>query len=180
MSSIVFDIETGGTLLVVKSKTHGEYSNFINREEAEKVAEHNWRVWKRNNTDRVYFLTAIKNPDNKYIGLYLHRFIMDAPSDMLVDHKDPSATLDNRKSNLRLATTHENQHNQRPQIGRGSRFKGVSWFKPTSKWQVHIRVNGKQKNLGLYSSETDAARAYDARALELFGEFAHLNFHIAA
>ena len=40
---------------------------------------------------------------------------------------------------------------------------------------AQITVNGRVKNLGYYSDERDAARAYDAKAIELFGEFANIN-----
>jgi len=60
-------------------------------------------------------------------------------------------------------------------LGGTSRFKGVSWFERDKKWQVHIKYNGKGKNLGRFSSEIEAATAYNTAATELFGEFARLN-----
>jgi hypothetical protein len=55
-----------------------------------------------------------------------------------------------------------------------SRYKGVS--RNREKWQARIKVDGKQSHLGIFTDEEDAARAYDAAARELFGEFAYLNF----
>ena len=54
-----------------------------------------------------------------------------------------------------------------------SGFKGVSNCK--GKWQAHIKLNGKKINLGTYVHKEVAARAYDKKAMELFGEFAVLN-----
>ena len=48
--------------------------------------------------------------------------------------------------------------------------------KPSNKWLAYVKVNGKQKHLGSYSSEADAALAYDEAAKEAFGDLAQLNF----
>ena len=64
--------------------------------------------------------------------------------------------------------------NRRKQTGT-SRFKGVCWHKKAGKWQAKIQHNFVRIRLGLFSSEEDAARAYNRKAKELFGEFAKLN-----
>lgn len=100
----------------------------------------------------------------------------ELPSDAsVVDHIN-GITLDNRICNLRLATTSQNHMNKRAKRNGTSPFKGVTRLVDTALWQAHIRVNGKQKNLGKYLRQEDAARAYDAAARAHFGEFARLNF----
>jgi hypothetical protein len=178
MSVITIDIETSEPTLVVVSKKYGTFHVRIDRDVVDKVFRHNWSASKRKNL--VYFSSKIRIDEHTQVAVYLHRFIMSAPVGKLVDHINPSDTLDNRTSNLRLATKHENSHNQRPRIGNSSKYKGVSWYKRHSKWQVSIGVNGKRKHLGLYTAEIDAARAYDAAASESFGEFAYLNFPVIA
>ena len=86
--------------------------------------------------------------------------------------------LDNRRENLRICTQTENNRNRRSQRGSSSQYKGVGWYKPAMKWQSYIRVDGKQQNLGLFTSEIEAAKAYDAVALKHFGRFAKPNFPI--
>ena len=91
---------------------------------------------------------------------------------LVVDHinGDP---LDNRKSNLRICTQHNNLFNQK----RGNKFgyKGVVKFF-SGKYQAMIWDGKKNNHLGMFESKEDAARAYDKAAKELHGEYAYLNF----
>lgn len=57
-----------------------------------------------------------------------------------------------------------------------SKFQGVGFYKKTNKWRARIGYKGKQILLGYHSTPEEAARAYDAKAKELRGEFARLNF----
>ncbi|MHB8118630.1 MAG: HNH endonuclease [Methanothrix sp.] len=92
------------------------------------------------------------------------------------DHKNQNS-LDNRRANLRCATPSENRHNQpAPRVKKTSRFKGVSWYKNYSKWEVQIRVGGQKKKIGYFVDEEEAARAYDEAAKRAFPTFAVLNF----
>jgi hypothetical protein len=59
-----------------------------------------------------------------------------------------------------------------------SKFKGVRLEKRAGKWRAQIKINKKYIYLGLFSDEEEAARAYDLKAQELFGEYAALNFPI--
>ena len=82
---------------------------------------------------------------------------------------------DNRIVNLREATGFQNQANQKPQVGKTSKYKGVCWSKQCCKWRAYIKVNYKTIHLGYYHNEEDAALAYNKAALEIFGEFAKIN-----
>lgn len=104
----------------------------------------------------------------------LHREIMNAPRGVNVDHRN-SDGLDDRRENLRLCSQSQNNMNRRKLRGT-SRYKGVSWSRANKKWQTHIKINRKSMALGHFADETDAARAYDAAAIRLFGDFARLNF----
>jgi len=46
-----------------------------------------------------------------------------------------------------------------------SKFTGVTWHFTGNKWQVQIRVNRKQKHVGYFTDEVNAAHAYDAYAI---------------
>lgn len=111
----------------------------------------------------------------------MHREIVEyamgepIPEGCEVDHVDLDR-LNNRRDNLRLVTRSQNQMNRRSYRGSASQYKGVSWHKKYGKWQVRAQANGKSVFLGYFADETEAARVYDAKAQELFGEFARLNF----
>ncbi len=113
----------------------------------------------------------------RYAGrgaIMMHREIMDAPQDKCVDHVDGNG-LNNRRCNLRLCTQQQNMQNRRPLL-RTSKFKGVSYYKSTEKWHAEITYWGKKTYIGSFDDEIEAAKAYDRKAIELFGEFAYLNF----
>ena len=105
----------------------------------------------------------------------LHRFILQAPQGVQVDHRNGDG-LDNRKENLRLATPSQNQQNRHNLSLNTSGYRGVTWHKKCQKWQSVIKLNGKNYYLGLYINPESAASAYDLKVIELFGEFARLNF----
>ena len=104
----------------------------------------------------------------------MHREILNAPADKQVDHIDRDG-LHNTRANLRLCNASQNMANRAKFRYGASRFKGVWWCHATGNWRAHV-WHYKTIHLGSYKSEEDAARAYDAKARELFGEFARLNF----
>lgn len=107
----------------------------------------------------------------------MHRYIMNAPDYLDVDHIHHN-TLDNRKSELRLATPQQNTSNKKHLKGGSSMFKGVSWYKRLNKWKVSISINRKYHYIGYFIDEKEAAKAYDRKSIELRGEWAYqtLNF----
>lgn len=106
---------------------------------------------------------------------YMHKLIK--PELKFVDHINTNG-LDNQKCNLRESTYASNAWNRRKVSGT-SKFKGVSKFNRsygwTGKWLACIRIDYETIYLGLYTTEEQAAVAYDLAAIMLFGDFARLN-----
>jgi hypothetical protein len=128
------------------------------------------------NPSRFYALRNRPVRDGGKRGIVsMHRQILDAPAGIEVDHVNGDS-LDNRRANLRLATSSQNHANQGKRSKNSSGYKGVSFVAQRNNWLAQISVDGKQMNLGRFPTRRDAARAYDRAALEHFGEFARLNF----
>lgn len=100
----------------------------------------------------------------------LHRLIMGAPKNMVVDHinGDP---LDNRRNNLRLATRLQSVMNRGKLKCGKAPFKGIT--KRGKRWEASIKIHGKSHYLGVFDCPGCGHNAYVQAARELFGEFAN-------
>lgn len=114
--------------------------------------------------------------DQQHSLILMHRYILSAPKGVFVDHIDCDG-LNNRRSNLRLCTRAENNHNARTRLhNKSAPFKGVCFISSRGNFLASIRVCRRLINLGRFSSAEEAALVYDAAASRYFGEFARLNF----
>lgn len=108
---------------------------------------------------------------------YLHRAVLtrmlgrELLSKEQVDHinGDP---LDNRRVNLRLATSAQNTANRSRHKNNKTGLKGVCFFRRDKKYVAHICVDGKRIHLGVFLTPEEAHAAYCEAAKELHGEFA--------
>lgn len=106
-------------------------------------------------------------------GRLLHRIIMgieDRP-EIEIDHVDGDG-LNNVRTNLRLATKTQNQHNAK---ARGD-YRGVTFNKREQKFKARIQCGLTRLTVGTFDTAEEAAKAYDKRAKQLHGAFARLNF----
>jgi hypothetical protein len=140
----------------------------IDNEDFEKVSKFKWNA---NFQHTDWYARSWKNGKR----LLMHRFIMGIEdSNILVDHRNHN-TLDNQKTNLRIATKAQNCRNKKHRNNTRSIYSGVSWHKASNKWIAKICVNYKNIHLGIFDIEGDAAIAYNMAAIQHFGEFANLN-----
>ena len=147
------------------------------------------------------WMAKYRNSRNKHLGFYacrqvkslkegsrqrvqwMHKLILGIDNLPVKGDHINGEGLDNRRINLRAATNVENQRNTRTtKSPTSSKYKGVMYAANSRKnpWRayIHTTVNEVKINyhLGVFRSQEDAAKAYDKKAKELFGEFANLNF----
>ena len=144
-------------------------SALVDAEDLDIIQEHSWAALKTKRPDKFY---AVSRIETKFV--YMHHLILG--SNRQVDHRNGNG-LDNRRGNLRFVTTAQNQMNKNKWIREcSSKHKGVSFRAGRSKgWYAYIIFAKKQISLGYFSSELDAAHAYNEAATKYFGEFANLN-----
>lgn len=139
----------------------------IDSEDIGKVAGFTW--YASHSSGGVHYAKAhMRDGRNEY----LHRLLLGLP-DAEIDHIDGNP-LNNRRSNLRLATSSQNSANTRARAGR-TLPKGV-YLTKSGRFEAKIQIKGESIFIGVYDSPEEAARAYDKAAVIHFGDFARLNF----
>jgi len=129
------------------------------------------RIWHIADRKRgIYFSTSVKFPDGKWHDVKLHRFIREAPPDMLVDHKNGNH-LDCRLENLRVCNTAQNTQNQPMKKSNKTGYRGVSFHKQMGKYRAAICYNGQYIHIGYFETPEIAAENYKAVAKKLFREY---------
>lgn len=153
------------------------YNAVIDAADAPLVAQFSWRtkvVRRRDGSERVYARTDTPGVDGKRSHPNLHRVILRlTPAHPVeVDHADGNG-LNNRRSNLRVATHVQNSTNRGANSNNRLGVKGVSpWH---GKYQAKIQVNRRQLHLGVFPTIQEACAAYNAAALKYHGAFARLS-----
>ena len=131
--------------------------------------------------DNGYAARKITLASKQYQKVLLHRFLINAQPGVMVDHADGNP-LNNTRANLRICNGTLNNANRRVrkvrQAATSSQYRGVFKELRRNSWRASIGLNNHRIHLGNFPSEEAAARAYDAKAIELYGEFAVLNFPV--
>lgn len=136
-----------------------------------------WLAKKDGHKNNYYAYRTLRKSEgeNPKKAIFMHRMLIEVPDGYMVDHVDGNG-LNNCRSNLRLCTNSQNQHNRKPNKRSTSKYKGVKWNKHNNAWHAGLMCNKTKYNIGYFKDEAEAAKAYDKKAKELYGEFARLNF----
>ena len=138
----------------------------------EALAQFKWHVGKYKGFKSSYALRHAPTDNGKRYVVRMHRQILNAATDVHVDHRDGNG-LNNRRDNLRAATPSQNQYNQKAHANNTAGFKGVSFDKRIGKWSARIQVSKRGLWIGYFGTSEEAGAAYIEAAKRLHGEFAN-------
>lgn len=147
----------------------GNLVALVDAADAEWLSCYRWRAIRIRNT-----WYAVRDGGEKL--LYMHRLILDAPDGLVVDHRDGNG-LNNTRANLRLATIRENNINAAKRAGCSSKYRGVDWCKSARAWRARVWVDGRERLVGYFASEEEAAEARAHAARAVYGEYVTRRCH---
>jgi len=140
----------------------------VDDEDFDRLNQFKWCTLKNGN---VFYATRNIRINKKQITIYMQWDILNGK---YIDHIDNNG-LNNQRINLRFCTNSQNQMNKRKRKNTSSIYKGVYFNKRDKKWMSYINIKHKFIFIGYFNLESDAAKSYNQKAIELFGEFARVN-----
>jgi hypothetical protein len=154
-----------------------ELGVLVSDEDFEELSRYAWAPHVSQHTGKIYagrletFWCPVLQKKRRH-KIYMHRQITHAPHGWVVDHRDRD-TLNNQRRNLRITSQSFNNANR--ELGENEcGYRGVS--RSRNRYRARITFAGEDREIGSFATPIEAARAYDAVARELFGEFAWTNF----
>ncbi len=115
----------------------------------EKASQFKW--YARKDSKYAFYAQRKFNIDGTWKNIMLHRYLLNPPADMYIDHINHDG-LDNRRCNLRIVTHSQNHFNERIRTDNSSGFKGIHWNKKNNNWNVHLA----NKYLGSFNTIEEA------------------------
>lgn len=148
-----YRIEGNDVYITVTQKERPPFETVISVEDLPRLLDVNCGIIALNEKFGTYVQVSFY-PRRSRQKMGLHRFLMNPPKGMYVDHIN-SDKLDNRRSNLRIVTNAENMQNvKKPRSDNKSGYRGV--WKVKDKWQGWAKVNGKDVYAGSYDTAEEA------------------------
>src|SRR3990167_9988406 len=115
----------------LNSKKYPQLSSIVDKSDFEFLNQWKWHL----NQDgyAVRKVIVLVEGKVKYGNIFMHRVINKTPEGSITDHINRNR-LDNRKSNLRVASYSVNRLNSKMHTNNTSGVKGISWDKSKNKW----------------------------------------------
>lgn len=151
------------------------YVALVDDDDYEALSKFKWYAT-TNQHGFTYAVRRSKRVLGKHYAIWMHREVLglERGTRLFGDHVDSSKTLDNRKSNLRIATAAQNSRNARTRLDNVSGYKGVSKCVDCNRWRAQISSGGKRESIGSFATKEEAYAAFCAAAKERHGEFARI------
>ena len=128
-----------------------EIKVLIDKEDVFKINFVKWFAEYDNKLKGYYIRAYERGKSKNRKNLFLHRYIMDCPDDMVIDHINHD-TLDNRKENLRIVSHTENMQNLSLYSTNKSGYKNIYFAKDKKLWICKIQKN---KKIVFYKQDKD-------------------------
>lgn len=148
------------------------YTTVIDDADWKILQGYKWVALVGKNKKNNYAVSYYTDDAGKYRSILMHRLLLDAKRNQMVDHHDLDG-LNNRRLNLRLCTQAKRSGNRRKNKNSKLPFKGIEYRAGLSKpWRARARCNGKRHNSEYFATAEEAHEAYKRLAKQLHGEFA--------
>ena len=121
-----------------------------------------WRLIKPGTLDSTYTVIRISGSNHtlhRVIGQHFLNNGRPLTDTNYIDHREHANGTHQQDmlDNLRITSNRGNHGNRKDGT---SKFSGVSWHTRTKKWRTQIVINKQPKDIGLFHSEIEAAKAY--------------------
>lgn len=147
------------TTMLIERKNEDAHEVLIDTADIDMIRNRgSWHVLQDNKSNNFYVVRNRVENGKKGAEL-LHRFIMDNPKGMVIDHINHD-TLNNRRSNLRAVTHAENlQNRQKASKNSKTGILGVSFHKASKRWQAKLIINKETVFFEFYDDIKEAEKA---------------------
>lgn len=176
-NNYIVDTENNIAKLELHRRNEESLWTIVDLEDLERVINYpyTWYAKLNKSIGKYYVYASEYQPKTKRCKpIFLHQFIMKA-NGKIVDHKNNDG-LDNRKSNLRMATDKNNSTNRRSRNkNNSSGYRNVSWSESYGKWIVQMQVNKKNTILGKFDDVHEAGKFSEEMRQKYYGEYAGKN-----
>lgn len=156
-----YEIRGDQVVIFLDRKDGTKLETFVSLSDLERLKEFPYK-WKANGSRHAksyYVESRLKVAKRKYRTVQLHRWLLNEPKGLVIDHID-NEPLNNTRENLRAITQSQNLQNRKgADSDNRTGVRGVSWNKRCEKYQVYVVVGGKHHFFGYFDNKKEAEKA---------------------